>query len=124
MDRADAILLADLPFGYGNLANLRAAREAAEAGRPVLVLDLTPVAQRDFTGGVAALEYQRLLQAGAFRVTGEAALAATLEGALRQGERETAQKGEQGGRRRRSSWAPTAGGPSCATNSLSPTPGR
>lgn len=101
MDRADAILLADLPFGHGNLINLQAARQAAEAGRPVVVLDVTPLAQRDFTGGEAAAEYQRLLQAGAVRVTGEAALAAALTSALCRPEQEEARgrADEQGGRR-------------------------
>lgn len=99
--RAGAVVLADLPFGHGNLVNLRAAREAAEAGRPVVVLDVTPVAQRDFTGGEATLEYQRLLRAGAHRVTEVAALAATLALVVRRAEQEEAPRraDEQGGAR-------------------------
>jgi iron complex transport system ATP-binding protein len=65
---AGAVILADVPFGPGNLANLRAAREARAAGRPVLVCDFTPLAQRDFTGGEAQNEYAALLAAGAVRV--------------------------------------------------------
>lgn len=76
--RAGAVVLGDVPFGPGNLANLRAAREALAEGRPVLVCDFTPIAQRDFTGGAAAQGYAELLSAGAVRIAAAEDLLAAL----------------------------------------------
>lgn len=63
--RAAAVVVADVPFGPGNLPNLRAAREAREMGRPVFACAFTPLAERDYTGGEAAREFGRLLADGA-----------------------------------------------------------
>jgi iron complex transport system ATP-binding protein len=80
--QAAAVVVGDVPFGPGNLPNLRAARAALAAGRPVFVCDFTPLAERDFTGGEAAREYGRLLAEGAVPLRGEAALLPRLAEAL------------------------------------------
>lgn len=51
---ARVALVCDPPFGRGNVANLRAALAAAMAGVPTVVLERTPIDDRDFTGGEAA----------------------------------------------------------------------
>ena len=49
---ADAVLVADLPFGAGNLANLRSAAHALDVGKPVAVIGKKEsFKDRDFTGG-------------------------------------------------------------------------
>lgn len=54
---ADVVVLADVPFGRGNLANLKAVGTAAEAGRRVVLLEKTPPGERDYTGGQAGRVY-------------------------------------------------------------------
>ncbi|HET6453729.1 MAG TPA: heme ABC transporter ATP-binding protein [Armatimonadota bacterium] len=61
---ADAVLMADLPFGAGNLANLQGAAHALDLGKPVAVVgDRASFKERDFTGG----EVVRLLNSLADR---------------------------------------------------------
>jgi iron complex transport system ATP-binding protein len=76
---ADAIVVADVPFGRGNLANLRAVAEAAERGvRTVLLGDIEG---RDFCDGAARALWERALAAGAQRAgDADAAVAALGEG--------------------------------------------
>lgn len=56
IEAADATLVADVEIGTGNLANLEAARAAAE---PVLV-ETRPFAQRNYAGDAAARIYEGL----------------------------------------------------------------
>lgn len=56
ISKADCCLLTDAPFGHGNLLNLEA---AATASRLVLIDD-TPIEERDFTGGRAETLYNTL----------------------------------------------------------------
>ena len=64
----DIVVVTDVPFGHGNVANLRAAVDAIEAGvRGVLVGD---IAGRDFTGGEATELWRRALERGATEVAG------------------------------------------------------
>ena len=76
--QADCCLVANVPFGQGNLLNLEA---AAVASRLVLVDD-RPIEQRDFTGGAATALYCRL-KAQAW-CTGTANLKEALANALLQ----------------------------------------
>jgi predicted oxidoreductase len=57
------VLVERFHVGPGNLANLRAALEALETGKKVIVLDNT--LEYDFTGGEARVCYQRLKEKGA-----------------------------------------------------------
>jgi iron complex transport system ATP-binding protein len=59
IDKADLVVLADIPFGYGNLKNLEAA-EYASQHKELIVVDKTPIARRDFTDGRATEIYRKL----------------------------------------------------------------
>jgi len=61
---ADAIVLAEAPFGRGNLRNLELARWAQEQGKPVFALASRPIETRDFTDGAACALWRMLLQHG------------------------------------------------------------
>ncbi|MBO8128156.1 MAG: heme ABC transporter ATP-binding protein [Peptococcaceae bacterium] len=63
--RADACIMASIPFGHGNLKNLQAAIRALEWGKPVLLIEEQRIEQRDFTGGRALHLYNELKQKGA-----------------------------------------------------------
>ena len=53
IDAADVVVLADVPVGAGNLANVEAAHDAAASGKKLVVLRGSSVQDRDFTGGKA-----------------------------------------------------------------------
>ncbi|MCR3921467.1 MAG: heme ABC transporter ATP-binding protein [Firmicutes bacterium] len=57
MQKAQAVILAEIPLGHGNLLNLEAALAAANEGKPVYVLEEKQEQNRDFTAG----EGQKLL---------------------------------------------------------------
>jgi iron complex transport system ATP-binding protein len=59
---AALVVLCDPPFGPGNIANLRLAVRAAERGTTVLILERTPVEDRDFTGGDATALWSRVAE--------------------------------------------------------------
>ncbi len=59
IEKAETVILADIPFGYGNLKNLEAALYASELGK-LIVIDRTPIEKRDFTNGRAKELYRRL----------------------------------------------------------------
>ena len=61
---AEIFVLTNVPFGYGNLKNLEAAEFALE-NKPVLLIEETPIEQRDFTQGEAKKIYTRLKNNGA-----------------------------------------------------------
>jgi len=54
IEHSDIVVLTDFPVGPGNLRNLQAVEEALEKGRPVVIIESTPVQHRDFTSGIAA----------------------------------------------------------------------
>ncbi len=60
-----AVVLTDVPFGRGNLPNLRLAVEAQQNGIPVYALASRPITERDFTDGEATRLWQALQSAGA-----------------------------------------------------------
>jgi iron complex transport system ATP-binding protein len=68
--KADALLVAPVFFGRGNLAPLRTALQAAKAGTKVIVIDQPPIAERDMSGGEAAALQAELLSLGALSVRG------------------------------------------------------
>lgn len=65
IDDAAMVILADVPFGSGNLPNLEAAHYALQKGKTLIVCDFTPISDRDFTGGQAAAVYRSLEVGGA-----------------------------------------------------------
>ena len=60
MRESDLVVVCDAPFGPGNVANLRLALRAAEAGSRVVVVEQVPMGERDFTGGEATDLWRRL----------------------------------------------------------------
>ncbi len=60
---AVAIAVSDVPFGHGNVDNLRIAAENAESGTPVVLLG--DIEGRDYTDGVATQLWTRARAAGA-----------------------------------------------------------
>jgi iron complex transport system ATP-binding protein len=53
IDKASTVVLTSVPFGFGNIRNLEATKEALERGVPTFVIDEIPVEKRDFTQGKA-----------------------------------------------------------------------
>ena len=63
--KAGVLVLTDVPFGYANLKNLEAARWALEQGIATVIIEETPIRQKDFTKGEAGELWQKLREAGA-----------------------------------------------------------
>ena len=77
---ADATILADVEVGVGNLANLRAAREADS----VVVVEERPFAERNYAGSDAAALYRELSERG--QVVGPDELLGAVEEAVAESE--------------------------------------
>jgi iron complex transport system ATP-binding protein len=67
-ERADALVVAPIFFGRGNLAPLRSALRAAKAGTKVIVVDHPPLGERDLSGGEATALMRELVALGATEV--------------------------------------------------------
>lgn len=65
MQQADTIVVTDVPFGRGNVANLELVDTARQAGKQVILLGESPFMQRDYCGGVATRIFDRLIANGA-----------------------------------------------------------
>ena len=65
ISKAAIVVLASVPFGYGNLSNLEAALEAVKMGIRTYVVDEVPIDERDFTGGKATALLEELRKGGA-----------------------------------------------------------
>ncbi|MEM2319826.1 MAG: ABC transporter ATP-binding protein [Candidatus Bathyarchaeia archaeon] len=79
MIQASAIVVASVPFGYGNLLNLKAAKEALEKGIPTFVMDEVPIRQRDFAKGEAEKLLLELKRKGAVFVRSQGELFSLLK---------------------------------------------
>lgn len=67
IERADIIIVSNLPFGRGNVANLHLAREAVDKGKKVIMIG--DVEGRDYTpDGSATQVYEEILRMGAKKV--------------------------------------------------------
>lgn len=66
MKQADCVLVAEVPFGPGNIQNLYVVQEAQAWGMPLFLVGAKPVAERDYTGGLATRIYERLIEKGAY----------------------------------------------------------
>jgi iron complex transport system ATP-binding protein len=82
--RAEYVLVAPAPVGPGNLANLRVAVEAAQAGGRVLMVGAMD-ARRDFTHGAAAALWREAEVAGATPVPDTAAAVRVIESRKKEG---------------------------------------
>ena len=65
---ADVLVIAPVPFGAGNLANLELASRAQEQSAVVYLLGPESLAGRDFTDGTASRLWDRLIAGGACSV--------------------------------------------------------
>ncbi len=65
MTKAGFVVIASVPFGYGNIPNLESALEAVKRGIPTYVIDEEPIESRDFTGGKATALMDELRKHGA-----------------------------------------------------------
>lgn len=77
---ADAIVIAETPFGWGNLRNLELAAWAQAQGKPIYALATMPIEKRDFTQGAAAQLWNALLDNGMRTADSLNALIALLQG--------------------------------------------
>jgi len=64
MQQAGAIIIPSIPFGPGNLRNLRAVAELP-VSLPVLLLEGEPFSARDYSGGRAQALYDQIKKKGA-----------------------------------------------------------
>lgn len=60
--KVDTVILTDIPFGKGNLLNLKAALWAARNDKEVIVLNKTDLANKDYTKGEGKKLFQELLK--------------------------------------------------------------
>jgi iron complex transport system ATP-binding protein len=65
INKTDALVIAPIQFGEGNLRNLEAAEKALEKGIPTIILEDGPIKERDFTKGKATNYIERLQNSGA-----------------------------------------------------------
>lgn len=65
--QADAVILANIPFGKGNIANMCAMVEASKHGIPVILIERQNIEKRDYTNGRATTLYS-LLKSNSARV--------------------------------------------------------
>ena len=70
--RSCALVLAEVPFGPGNLGNLEIVEDALESGKPVAVMGRDDFASRDYTEGKARRVLERAVASGAERLIDEA----------------------------------------------------
>jgi len=76
--KASMVVLASVPFGYGNLQNLKAAKEALSWGVPTFVIEEVPIESRDFTQGKAKVLLMELKSKGAVFVKNQNELLSLL----------------------------------------------
>jgi iron complex transport system ATP-binding protein len=79
MADADYVLVAAVPFGTGNLANLELAESAQSRGARVVLLGAEDISTRDYTGGLAITAFQHMLAQGARSYSTVEAWLATLD---------------------------------------------
>jgi iron complex transport system ATP-binding protein len=76
--KASMVVLTSVPFGYGNLQNLEAAKEALSWGVPTFVIEEVPIERRDFTQGKAKVLLMELKNKGAVFVKNQNELLSLL----------------------------------------------
>jgi iron complex transport system ATP-binding protein len=79
ISKANAVVVAAVPFGYANLRNLEAAKGALKQGIPTFVIDEVPIKHRDFTKGEAEKLLSELKSKGAVFVGGQSQLLSLLD---------------------------------------------
>jgi iron complex transport system ATP-binding protein len=59
IERAEAVILANIPFGHGNLKNLKCLRDTV-GEKKIFIIEEKPIELRDYTGGQASKIYIEL----------------------------------------------------------------
>jgi len=62
---SEIIVLTNVEFGYGNLSNLEAIEQALDIGKKVIILQESPITDRDYTKGEATKIYKKIIEKGA-----------------------------------------------------------
>jgi iron complex transport system ATP-binding protein len=75
---ADIVVVCAIPFGPGNIANLKAAEAALRAGRKVLLVNSPAIENRDFANGEAIALNNKMLSQGAVGVEDMGAIPASI----------------------------------------------
>lgn len=75
----ESVILANVEFGYGNLSNLKAVEEALNIGKKVIILQESPITDRDYTKGEATKTYKEIIEKGAIVVHNEEELFKILQ---------------------------------------------
>lgn len=65
LEKAAAVILAEIPIGQGNLLNLQAALTALRQGKPLFMLEEKKDRKRDFTGGEGEALLEEIKKGGA-----------------------------------------------------------
>lgn len=84
ISNAEVVVLTDVPFGHGNLANLEAVAQAARSGASVVVLKPDSIGERDFVEGRAAEIIEGIMAAGAVSAAGTEELLREVEALARE----------------------------------------
>lgn len=69
IDQSEFVIMADIPFGFGNLENLKLVRRALESGKQVAAISAGNIEARDFTNGEALNLWSECLDLGLQVVT-------------------------------------------------------
>lgn len=70
-DKANMVVLCNIPFGAGNLKNLEVAEAALKRKKALVVFEATNIEKRDFTNGEATKRFIALKAKGALTVKNE-----------------------------------------------------
>jgi iron complex transport system ATP-binding protein len=81
--KAGSVIITSAPFGFGNLQNLEAAREALKRGIPTYIIDEVPIQKRDFTSGKAVTLIEELKMKGAIVVKRESDVISMLSAGVK-----------------------------------------
>ncbi len=61
IEKADVVILTNIPIGHGNMKNLEAAKFALDNNIPLIIHQETPISERDFVEGRASILYNELI---------------------------------------------------------------
>lgn len=71
IDSSDLVIISPVPFGYGNISNLKAFEYAVNIGKPTIMIDGPPIESRDFTNGKATYLWNELSKKSTVLKSGE-----------------------------------------------------
>ncbi len=67
MSQSSTVILSNVPFGHGNIANLELVREAQTAGKKIVLIGDDPISNRDYANGRALILFEQIMADGAER---------------------------------------------------------